>query len=301
MVGTLQRAKAMRAIQGYLVSFESMRRDFLIQLAELCPAKSLIFAFHIILVIACKNLAAEEPVDSPNLTERTISNERDIESLLNSLANANSRPTEIDVSTRYSTRSPLFSQHYDWTEDDRVRRKVGELDAKIREGGCACLMGHLADERYALTYAFNDGLYIDSIADLCWRKLVFELQYPFWQFVPGIDYGEPLRELRIVNTLEELNAWHKNHMGTLFYLQQIELCELALARAEKLQLSKRVSAHQKREFIEKIKSQIDKLAKSKKPILSTQNLLPVDTDYYDESMASEIRHKFCELKRKDEN
>jgi hypothetical protein len=243
------------------------------------------------------NTAAAEPDKSD---ERQLHNRREINALIDSLANHNPKPQWADVQSRIARASgnPLFSKNYGWKEDNRVRRVVEELSKADKEDLWWCLMEHLDDEKYAISYAFNQYARVASIGFLCSDAAFDALQGFYWHYSPGSENGATYRPLQVIRSYEELKDWYQKHKNIPLYQQQIELGEAALKKIRDLdpviQKERGISEEEKYEYITHIKKQLEKLRDTKKPILDSLGLLNRVDDFYDAKVAKEIRDKYQE-------
>ena len=185
------------------------------------------------------------------------------EELINSLANRNDPPKieqkRLTQPGQPDGDVPLFPRSYDWDEESRVRRMIARLGLEDSEAEVQCLAEHVADERYCTTYEFDGYVHVASIGRLCWQKVAYDLQFPFWECSPGVDVGNQHPQLKPIRSPDDVRQWCNAHKNVPLYEQQIELCNMAIQRIETIvtapPLTKSEIDHFKAAVTEKIAAQ----------------------------------------------
>ena len=253
-------------------------------------------------IVLC-SLSAGVAEEKDKKAESRPLDRRTLNALIDSLVNHNEKPKMVNVNTsRASPTNPLFADNYDWKEDYRVFQAAKEISKHSGEDLWWCLMEHLDDERYAISYAFNDYARVASIGHLCCQKALDDLQMLYWQFSPGYEIDNTYRPLRVIRSFENLKGWYHDHKNVPLFQQQIELCEAAIVKIQNLDLASHkfhpISDQEKAEYIANIKKQIEKLRDTKKPILISHGLLQFgDYEFYNADLAKEIKEKYLQKQK----
>ncbi len=253
----------------------------------------------IVLALRLCASSADAQTDSDHRQGNRLGDRAAISALIGSLVNKNKKPTMVAVSTSLAPgENPLFDDDYDWNEDARVRRVIADLSRFDRDELWHSLIEHIDDEQYSLAFAFNDGARIASVGQLCWRSMANDLEMPYFDVSPGIDRGHALFQLLSLKTKENLKKWEHDHADVPLYKQQIEMCEGALNRIQTVKTATPIPESEKSQFSVDVKKLIDTLRKTKKPIFSRSPLLQIDTDFYNDKLAKEIRDRYLQEKNK---
>jgi hypothetical protein len=217
----------------------------------------------------------------------------EFEKMIDAMANRNPEPIFVRVGTYYApSRSPLYADNYDFNEDDRVRGVIKQLKHYDNEDVWRWLSEHRHDDRYALAYAFNDGAYISSIGTFCRRAVVETLQNPYLRHLPPCyNFSRP--RLGPFASLDEEDAWFRDHPNMPLYQQQISLCEKAINKL--IPTLRRGTDSDRQQFAADILSEIDGLKRSKQPTFNGFCMIYSETDRYNAVMAKQIRYEYWKL------
>jgi hypothetical protein len=214
----------------------------------------------------------------------------ELDRLIDALANHNEPP-------RLVANTALFSEKYDWAEQQRVIKAVDVLvrEKKKSDDVWPRLVEHIGDERYSLTCEFNGGVGNRTIGSICWDIAYHDLLAPFsgsWPnaseipgniFVGGVALTVPPHH--------DLRTWYHARQGKPLWELQVELGEWGIKTVEGLT---ELAKDKKAWSIQKTKATIDILRRTKKPIVRK---LPwsYETKFFDAQEAKEIREEY--LKR----
>ena len=261
--------------------------------------KRLLLAVIISLSIA---LLAKTILSAADTQDNQPMDRRAIDAMIDSLANKNKQPVLVQVQTGIGIdHNPLFSDDYDWNEDERVRKIANELSHLDGEDLWWSLIAHLDDPRYAIAYGFNGEPHIRSVGVLCWDKAAIDFEWFFFHFAPRSDLdGRPLRPFSVLRTPSDLKDWLNSHKDVPLYKQQIELAELALKKLERelpsIEKYRHISDTEKADYIANVNKQMATLEETKTPILGHRPLLIGGCEFYDAKVAKEIREKYEKTK-----
>lgn len=170
----------------------------------------------------------------------------------------------------------VYSDDYDWNEDQRVCDVVDELSKHTGENLWWCLMEHMKDERYSITFFSNDYRPIASVGILCWQKAAKDLRAPYDH--PDVIDDRFTRSVQPVRHRDSLEKWYAEHQDVPLYRQQIDLGEAILKRLDRVQ--KRgprdhynPSEEEKVQIRAAVKARMELLEQTQKPMFSNEKLV----------------------------
>jgi hypothetical protein len=237
----------------------------------------------VVLYLNCR-VRAQQPVVDPK-TARA----RELDRFIDALANRNQPPR---VAGSYA----LFSEKYDWAEQQRVQTA---LDVLVKHSGADLwprLLAHLDDKRYALTNKINGVVANMTIGSICWNIAYCDLVTPFsdsWPnrseisgniFVGGVKLTAPPHH--------DLKTWYHARQGKALWELQVELGEWGIKTMEGLT---ELDKDEKVQCIQRSKATIDLLRRTKNPIVNKR--WPYETDYFDAHEAKKMREEYLKTRR----
>jgi hypothetical protein len=241
---------------------------------------------------------SERKATSDKPSDRGTTERNRISALIDSLANKNLPPTMVHIRRSGGMyEAPLFSEDYDWQENRRVIDVLNELEKQDKECLWYCIMEHLDDKRYCLTFNFNGEDRIASIGVLCHTSAAGQLAAAFLGG-PGSRMPSILFHWRSVGPDDDSIAWRRDHKNIPLYKQQIEMCEAVIKRIQTSDyISKYVPESEESKYVEFIKGQIEKLEREKRPIFSWLGTLTWGIEErYNAKKAEEIRSAYLGVK-----
>ncbi|HKD38428.1 MAG TPA: hypothetical protein VKB78_16555 [Pirellulales bacterium] len=163
---------------------------------------------------------------------------------------------------------PVFSDGYDWAEDQRVFKVLKQLDEQDKECLFYCITEHLGDKHYCFTYGFNGEDHIETVGSMCHHAAAGQLASAF-AGGPGARVPDLAFHSRTIGPDDDWEAWCGGHKNVPLYKQQIEMCEALIKRiVASNYIAKYVPEAEKAEYIAFIRGQIEKLDREKTPIFS---------------------------------
>jgi hypothetical protein len=246
--------------------------------------------------------AIGQPPGSPPAAPLTV----ELGRLVDALASHN-RPAEIVENFAVSNidgmrhlvdgnNLPLFSEDYDWADQQRVLEACDRLVK--RQGGdlWPCLVEHLGDKRYAFTCLLNDRGANITVGNFCSVIAYRDLVEPFravWPNEANFPVGGAIsmkHQLFIAPPCHDLARWcHARRSKPLWELQ-IELGEWGIRMIESL---KDVPEDQKAVLIKRTRAVIDGLRRTKTPIVQNRfSPYSEDAHYLNAREAKEIREEY---------
>lgn len=218
-----------------------------------------------LILAGCTNSGKEQttkPTQSGDILTR-----QQLAALVEKLANQNTTPVKVGNDI-------IREANYDFEEDKRVRSIAADLSKHPSEDLWWCLVDHIEDERYAITFNNDSHRQIATVGYLCWNKACEDLAAPYRSDIPDLYW--PI--LRVVGNHDQLKEWYRQHQSIPLYKQQIEIGEKILEKMNQLQpdLSHHwISSNEdKKVIVALFKKQIDLLQQNKEPILSHDDLIP---------------------------
>ena len=191
--------------------------------------------------------------------------------LVDEIANRN-KPPELKgrFPQRMAPRVPVFPKSYDWREDKRVSDNLKKLWADnsielweelVRMDG--------TDARYCITVKTpGDNAKILSVGDIC-QSLAYGRVLDVYKRVLPVNPHNECARIYLNSGIGDkgLAEWRKERKNKSLYELQIEVCENALRSLAKDKELKDVSEAQRKLIRQKIEGQIEKLKRTKAPIL----------------------------------
>ena len=268
----------------------------------------------VIFVLTILSLTTARSDDEPKKKSDSPVNDQ-INKLIDSMANANHAPMRTSVNVPgeatvipgFTPGSyPIFADDYNWDEDRRVRGAAEALAKQDGEKLWWCLMAHADDKRYAITYQTNGALYIATIGVLCWQKAWRDLTELYDVLLPE----NVRRDLMPIHGSAELTKWYLAHMQVPLFKQQIELGQLVLERAQKLETTNstessppKISHAEKTKVLRQLKERIETLQRTAQPTLSSSDIFANrfdDYHFFEPEIARQIREASLGSRKREE-
>ena len=144
------------------------------------------------ILIACSHVMSDRVAAAADDERASLSE------LIEKLANKNKIPPKEGAKAY-----PIWPRGYDWTEHDRIRDAIKELNARAGED-MAELVNHLGDRRYCATIASPSGAYNDwtvgRVCEYILRVNVEPFQLPgdkrFDSYMPAYSGGDRVKRLQ---------------------------------------------------------------------------------------------------------
>jgi hypothetical protein len=183
--------------------------------------------------------------------------------MVEDIASRNKAPKIVDLPNEWPRKVPRFPKSYDWKEQERVYKALAKLYKDTSVELWEELVRKAGDRRYSLTIVSQQSgnSRNDTVGNVCRRLAydrlidVFQRHMPAWPERCGWT-------VRLDVGIEDLAAWRKKRNDKSLYQLQIEVCERALKEVQKV---KGISQEMKDEARKKIKSEIKKLTRTKRP------------------------------------
>jgi len=189
--------------------------------------------------------------------------------MVDAIVNRNKAPKVVGWSSRVPPPSPrkaaLFPEDHDWKEEARVRKAIDQLEKERTEAVWEELVKRRGDRRYSetVTTAKTADASIRTVGDICDELAYSRLIGVFWQHLPLVEGKDGDVELPLDIGIRDLSRWRKQRATKALHVLQIEVCEKAIKALAKV---KRVPRAQKDKARKKIKAEIAKLKKTKRPV-----------------------------------
>ncbi len=216
------------------------------------------------------------------IADRPADRGRQLEALIDALANKNKPPKIVDRQGRHR---PLFDETYDWAEQERVRKACLALNEREAADGNELwqhVAEHADDQRYAVTCLVRtDDEYVLNITvgEICRYVAYHDLVQPFagiWQgkspFMGSVT-GDP-RYTASTPPWHNLKAWSGGRKGKLLWELQVEVGQWGIKTLNDVD-GKREKW--KADCLQQTNAQIEALRRTKKPIVRQA---PADFDGY---------------------
>jgi hypothetical protein len=222
-----------------------------------------------------------------NGARATKKREKNVAKMVDAIANRNKPPNFVKTPSDSFKETPLFPKSYNWREDERVLKALNQLHKDMRVELWEELVRKSEDPRYSLTTKDKAENAVNrSVGRFCRDLANWRLHGVYEHHLP--DDENSIKEGAKINLGIEhprsLLEWRKKNKGKSLYQLQIELCELAVTRLAKV---KGISQEQKDSTLRKIKAEITKLRKTKRPIFLESNVAGLEV--YDAEEAMKIR------------
>jgi hypothetical protein len=201
----------------------------------------------------------------------TPSAKLDFEELVADLANRNPEPSNASVDFAHAT----FAKDFNWGEAKRVGKSLQTLIDHFDEAW-PTLVKHMNDKPYCLTAHISVSTDYDrnfSVGETCRRLLKENLTNACHGTRTKFGYNALHNPEIIRNTAEDQGKFEKwiaeqSKNGRKFYELQIEVAESAIAEVPKL--NDATDERDKKDAIGDMKKDIERLRKTKKPILMSR-------------------------------
>lgn len=189
---------------------------------------------------------------------------RDIENVVGSLANANRPPS---IQGRIPSARPVFSDDYDWDEQDRIVQSIEKI-LRNSDRALPALLKHVDDDRYCLTIRGAQHVNNASVGDICEMILDKSLCAAHTRHIPDLeDHNRKLMRLRSTAYFRgfDLPKWcgEKLEMNLALYELQVEICEMEIRNCEQI---KGIPETAKQRFVSAVRSEIVDLRSRRKAV-----------------------------------
>jgi hypothetical protein len=202
--------------------------------------------------------------------------------MVDAIANQNQPPKLVDRPSGLPKRVALFSEAYNWKEEERVRDSIDKLYQNTNAELWEELVQRQDDPRYCVVAVLpqtGDAM-IQPVGAVCARLAYARLVGVFQQHLPADVDGRPIRVALGINNLGE---WRKERATKSLYQLQIEVCETALRELSK---DERDAQPQKDRARGKIEAEIKKLERTKQPVVLRDSFYSA---LYTEAIANRVR------------
>lgn len=184
--------------------------------------------------------------------------------LIDSLENHNVPPQIVKRRIAYPA---VFTEDYDWREQDRVWRSLTELYANA-EKAWPEMVNHLDDSRYCITFNISMGGANYTIGDVLAKIMDAYLSEPYFRHVRPLGSQLAFSWLGHSEFMEQHDekAWCEQRSQKTLYELQVEMCEWAIVRIRKLP-DNVLSEEARAKLITEVEKEIESLRRSKRPVV----------------------------------
>lgn len=259
----------------------------------------LCWEFMLLVALLDNGVAIGSKVFAQSPASRSDNNDKcRYKTMINDLANRNQPPKLLDIQ---EDALPLFSENYDWDEQQRVRRAISALWCSLSPELWEELLKNEDDNRYSLTVMIipeTGSAKNYSVGDWCRELAYYSLINAFTQHLTprseptGGPEGYPVY-VEVGVESDDLVVWRKRRMSKSLYELQIELCEVAI-KAMPAVIG--ASDDQKAAMTEKIQAEIERLNATKCPDIGEHCVAGLDL--YNPELAGRIRDKVSQTQEK---
>ena len=218
-----------------------------------CQGSSLLIYGLLICGVGCSNLASKPA------TKRSG---KSVAQLVEDIRNRNKPPKLVKRSGGHPRTLALFPVTYDWKEEKRVLKALDKLYQENSVDLWEELVRKEEDNRYCVTVVATktDDAHNFSVGVLCHRLAYSQLTCVFAKHLPGSEAkgGEPFF---LDIGIKKIRPWRLKRAHKSLYELQIEVCQMALRVLPKYRIPK----DQEAIALSKIKDEIKKLRKTRKP------------------------------------
>jgi hypothetical protein len=204
--------------------------------------------------------------------DSAASAEPDGKSLIDAVANRNPKPEIVDVKGVRTPHllMPLYSETYNWAEEERVHRAIQELAEADSEELWPKLMANLGDKRYCMMYTNYNTVsrdYEATVGDVCFWIGLKDLRHAYYPMAPRQRRRGPIlpQLAQPFFSADELTEWWRSRRNKPLYEIQIDLADLAVSRVEQAEATV-VSKEDAEKFIAGVKKVAAELRAAKKPV-----------------------------------
>jgi len=212
---------------------------------------------------------------------------------VDAIVNRNKAPKVVGWSDRSPPPSPtkaaLFPEDHDWKEEERVQKAIDQLEKDRTEAVWEELVKRRGDRRYSeiVTTVKTADASIRTVGDICDELAYTRLIGVFWQHLPLVEGKDGDMELPLDIGIRDLSRWRKQRATKALYKLQIEVCEKAIKALAKV---KRVPRAEKDKARKKIKAEIAKLKKTKRPVhVQAESYSYEERGKYNAKLADRVR------------
>jgi hypothetical protein len=178
------------------------------------------------------------------------------------IVSPNKPPTIVDRVAR-------FPKDYDWKRQKQVYQALFKLHQNTSVELWEELVRRSKDRRYSLTVRSEQTRDSENkTVGVVGSVLAYERLIGVFQKHMPADPGHDGFQLRLHDRIDDLQKWRKDRKDQALFQLQIEVCERALKELQKV---KRISKAKKRAARKKIKAEIKKLRRTKRPIIYPSN------------------------------
>lgn len=183
--------------------------------------------------------------------------------LVEAIANRNPAPKIVAWPGDWPSKAALFSEDYDWKEEERTRKAIGQLRKNRTEEVWEELVKRSADERYCVivTSVKTGDAHVEEVGLVCNSFARSRLIGVYWRHLPRSPHKEG-EKLILDDGVGNLAKWRKDRAEKTLYELQIEVCMKAIEALEK---EKRVPKEERKNARIKIEREIEQLRKTRRP------------------------------------
>ena len=178
----------------------------------------------------------------PDVVHSNTQRQFDAQKLVASLINRNPRP--VTVSNGGPDEDVLFSQHYDWSEYNRVSKAICVL-SDHGEDAWPVMVEHLVDEHYCTSLWFPcssvDLSENETVGDIC-REIILGWLWSGCRGHLTVELGGETAKVAfgilqsgvVPRKNKPLQEWCRQRKDKKLYELQIEMCEGAISKISKV-------------------------------------------------------------------
>jgi hypothetical protein len=186
------------------------------------------------------------------------------EKKVDEIVNRNKPPKVVRRPRAWPEMVALYPERYDWKEEERVRKALDKLYQDTTAELWEELVRRADDRRYCVVVVSgqNEDAEVYDVGRVCWLLAYLRLTEGFRRHLP-VDPHRGGRPLAVRIVTKRFAEWRKERVKKSLYQLQIEVCEAALSELAKV---KDVPEKQKTLARKKIKAEITKLRRTKRPL-----------------------------------
>ncbi|MEX2186055.1 MAG: hypothetical protein WD875_04640 [Pirellulales bacterium] len=231
-----------------------------------------------------------------------------LDAMIDALASRNPPPKIVKYISEWEA---VFDAKYDWKEQDRV---VAAIRAVLKNSGPKTwerLNAHGSDERYCLTFndqAENADAFATNwtVGEMCGAIAGFQFGYPIDEATKSTRIGERPVDLPL-EAIEGMPKWGQPLGEKTLVDLQIQACQQAIDDLPKLAAKAKESGRDANTDAEtlqacrrRLEATIEKLKKSKSPLLGEFRFTGERFDLFDAKQAAEMRARYDAAKQRGE-
>ncbi len=210
---------------------------------------------------------------------------------IKSLGNQNKPPA---IRGTIPDQTALFSETYDWKEQERVIKTIDALTEHI-DTAWPSILDHVNDREYCITLQYDSEVYNHSVGDVCKIMLRDALVAPYAKHIMQLD-EQTIRKLLYPKVISRtaIEKWctERHKKGQELYALQIDMCEWALVTLDAINEARPQDIEAARN---NVTEQMQDLKNSKRPV-KVKSIFKLDSRVpYTSDDADRIRRVPCPL------